>query len=208
MLAPASGRISVHHSITGLCCPACPAEECMRRGSIETARAIYAHALSVFPGKKSIWRRAAQVRFSWVQAWRLRCRVFNRRGVASVAQGMVHQPVAGPFGQQRLRPSWAPCLLCSWRRRTAAPSLWTPCCARRYSTAPRPRCCGSWPPRRSGCRVSAAGLCRVGLGLGFTGTTALIGESRGGLLSASPCRRCGSARSIVGRPLYAISPPT
>ncbi|PRW56239.1 STABILIZED1 [Chlorella sorokiniana] len=37
------------------------AEECMRRGSIETARAIYAHALSVFPGKKSIWRRAAQL---------------------------------------------------------------------------------------------------------------------------------------------------
>lgn len=33
----------------------------MRRGSIETARAIYSHALSVFPGKKSIWRRAAQV---------------------------------------------------------------------------------------------------------------------------------------------------
>lgn len=33
----------------------------MRRGSVETARAIYAHALSVFPGKKSIWRRAAQV---------------------------------------------------------------------------------------------------------------------------------------------------
>ncbi|PSC71481.1 STABILIZED1-like [Micractinium conductrix] len=37
------------------------AEECMRRGSAETARAIYAHALSVFPGKKSIWRRAAQL---------------------------------------------------------------------------------------------------------------------------------------------------
>lgn len=37
------------------------AEECMRRGSVETARAIYAHALSVFPGKKSIWRRAAQL---------------------------------------------------------------------------------------------------------------------------------------------------
>lgn len=28
---------------------------------METARAIYAHALSVFPGKKSIWRRAAQL---------------------------------------------------------------------------------------------------------------------------------------------------
>jgi hypothetical protein len=28
---------------------------------VETARAIYAHALSVFPGKKSIWRRAAQL---------------------------------------------------------------------------------------------------------------------------------------------------
>lgn len=33
----------------------------MRRGSVETARAIYSHALSVFPGKKSIWRRAAQL---------------------------------------------------------------------------------------------------------------------------------------------------
>ncbi|KAI3436782.1 hypothetical protein D9Q98_006193 [Chlorella vulgaris] len=37
------------------------AEECMRRGSVETARAIYSHALSTFPGKKSIWRRAAQL---------------------------------------------------------------------------------------------------------------------------------------------------
>lgn len=29
------------------------------RGSVETARAIYEHALRVFPGKKSIWRAAA-----------------------------------------------------------------------------------------------------------------------------------------------------
>ena len=28
-------------------------------GSVETARAILAHALTVFPGKKSLWRRAA-----------------------------------------------------------------------------------------------------------------------------------------------------
>jgi hypothetical protein len=28
---------------------------------VETARAIYAHALAAFPGKKSIWRRAAQL---------------------------------------------------------------------------------------------------------------------------------------------------
>lgn len=37
------------------------ADEAIKRGSVETARAIYAHALSVFPGKKSIWRRAAQL---------------------------------------------------------------------------------------------------------------------------------------------------
>eukprot|EP00898_Chlorokybus_atmophyticus_P005850 jgi/Chlat1/6266/Chrsp44S05860 len=37
------------------------AEECLKRGSVECARAIYAHALSVFPGKKSVWRRAAQL---------------------------------------------------------------------------------------------------------------------------------------------------
>ena len=30
-------------------------------GSVETARAIYAHALSAFPGKKSIWRAAAHL---------------------------------------------------------------------------------------------------------------------------------------------------
>jgi pre-mRNA-processing factor 6 len=35
------------------------AEEALRRGSVETARAIYAHALAAFPGKKGIWRRAA-----------------------------------------------------------------------------------------------------------------------------------------------------
>ena len=35
------------------------AEAAASRGSIESARAIYEHALSVFPGKKSIWRAAA-----------------------------------------------------------------------------------------------------------------------------------------------------
>ncbi|KAG7544452.1 PRP1 splicing factor N-terminal [Arabidopsis suecica] len=37
------------------------AEECKKRGSIETARAIYAHALTVFFTKKSIWLKAAQL---------------------------------------------------------------------------------------------------------------------------------------------------
>ena len=37
------------------------ADEAIKRGSVETARAIFAHALHVFPGKKSIWRRAAQL---------------------------------------------------------------------------------------------------------------------------------------------------
>ena len=37
------------------------AEECKKRGSIETARAIYAHALTVFLTKKCIWLKAAQL---------------------------------------------------------------------------------------------------------------------------------------------------
>ena len=37
------------------------AEEAIRRGSVETARTIYQHALATFPGKKSIWRKAAQL---------------------------------------------------------------------------------------------------------------------------------------------------
>nr|DAD29708.1 TPA_asm: hypothetical protein HUJ06_031176 [Nelumbo nucifera] len=37
------------------------AEECKKRGSIETARAIYAHTLTVFLTKKSIWLKAAQL---------------------------------------------------------------------------------------------------------------------------------------------------
>ena len=37
------------------------AEESERRGAVETSRAIYGHALGVFPGKKGIWRRAAQL---------------------------------------------------------------------------------------------------------------------------------------------------
>ncbi|KAK9809995.1 hypothetical protein WJX72_003070 [[Myrmecia] bisecta] len=37
------------------------AEEMSKHGSVETARAIYVHALSVFPGKKSLWRRYAQL---------------------------------------------------------------------------------------------------------------------------------------------------
>ena len=32
------------------------ADECLKRGSAETARAIYAHALQLFPGKKGLWR--------------------------------------------------------------------------------------------------------------------------------------------------------
>lgn len=35
------------------------AEECVKNGSIETARAIYSHALEAFPTKKGVWRRAA-----------------------------------------------------------------------------------------------------------------------------------------------------
>ena len=35
------------------------AEAAATRGAVETARAIYEHALKVFPGKKSIWRAAA-----------------------------------------------------------------------------------------------------------------------------------------------------
>jgi len=35
------------------------AESCLAHGSIQTARAIYAHAMTVFPGKKSIWLRGA-----------------------------------------------------------------------------------------------------------------------------------------------------
>ncbi|CAL5094896.1 unnamed protein product [Urochloa decumbens] len=37
------------------------ADECKKRGSIETARAIYAHALTVFLSNKSIWLKAAQL---------------------------------------------------------------------------------------------------------------------------------------------------
>lgn len=37
------------------------AEECLSRGSAETARAIYAHMLTVFPAKKSVWMLAAQL---------------------------------------------------------------------------------------------------------------------------------------------------
>ena len=35
------------------------AEECVKNGSIETARAIYAHAVEAFPTRKGVWRRAA-----------------------------------------------------------------------------------------------------------------------------------------------------
>ncbi|KAL6074511.1 Pre-mRNA-processing factor 6 [Balamuthia mandrillaris] len=35
------------------------AESCLAHGSVQTARAIYAHALTVYPGKKSIWLREA-----------------------------------------------------------------------------------------------------------------------------------------------------
>jgi hypothetical protein len=37
------------------------AEACVSRGSIECARAIVGHALSVFPNKKALWLRAAEL---------------------------------------------------------------------------------------------------------------------------------------------------
>jgi pre-mRNA-processing factor 6 len=37
------------------------AEECLKRRSLETARAIYQHALTIFPAKKSVWWRAAML---------------------------------------------------------------------------------------------------------------------------------------------------
>lgn len=32
------------------------AEEAERRGSVQTARAIYQHAITVFPGQYEVWR--------------------------------------------------------------------------------------------------------------------------------------------------------
>lgn len=37
------------------------AEDCLKRGSVQTARTIFEHAISVFPGKKGVWLRAAQL---------------------------------------------------------------------------------------------------------------------------------------------------
>ena len=34
------------------------AEHCVQQGALESARAIYAHSLSIFPSKKSIWIKA------------------------------------------------------------------------------------------------------------------------------------------------------
>lgn len=41
----------------GLIFVLCP--QCVANNAFECARAIYAHALSVFPSKKSVWLRAA-----------------------------------------------------------------------------------------------------------------------------------------------------
>ena len=34
---------------------------CLSRNSVETARAVYAHALTVFPSKKGIWIAASEL---------------------------------------------------------------------------------------------------------------------------------------------------
>ena len=36
-------------------------QDCLDRGSVETARAILQHAISVFPGKKSLYRALAHL---------------------------------------------------------------------------------------------------------------------------------------------------
>lgn len=45
------------HSFTGTCLLVM--FQCVAHGALECARAIYAHALQVFPSKKSVWLRAA-----------------------------------------------------------------------------------------------------------------------------------------------------
>lgn len=44
--------------------------QCVAHGALECARAIYAHALQVFPSKKSVWLRAAYFEKSHGTRWR------------------------------------------------------------------------------------------------------------------------------------------
>lgn len=47
-----------------ICIPEHPrvrCQECLDRGSVETARAILQHAVNVFPGKKSLYKALAQL---------------------------------------------------------------------------------------------------------------------------------------------------
>lgn len=63
------------------------AEECIKRGSVEAARAIYAHAITVFPGKKGVWLRAAKLEQS--QGERERLDALLRRAVTYCPQAEV-----------------------------------------------------------------------------------------------------------------------
>lgn len=102
------------------------AAECLKRGSPETARAIYSHALSVFPGKKSVWRAAAQLE-----------KEHGNPGALDtlLAKAVTYCPQARPSKTLLCDPGqMQSCLCCS-----ACISLPLTCCATPHGSAPADR---------------------------------------------------------------------
>jgi len=92
--------------------------QCLARGSVQTARAIYAHALQVFPSKQTIWLRAAFLEKNHGTRYGIRPESMTRR----VARNLIR--VGMPFD------------LCAELR---IASRWKSCCSARCGTARRPR---------------------------------------------------------------------
>ena len=133
------------------------ADELLKRGSVETARAIYKKACEDFPGKKSVWRCAAADTLSCSLS--LRAQASAHKFQLNMTAGGFATCAAAPLLFARLSLDMLAgsltyaCVaggLRSVRRRTGLRRAWMSCWPGPSSSARTPRCCGSCGPRSGG----------------------------------------------------------
>ncbi len=143
------------------------ADELLKRGSVETARAIYKKACEDFPGKKSVWRCAADehcfVEHNLPVCRRLHASVSTLPHGHSCLQALFYCAAAPILPAPARDMSWlfgsntSACAAggrLSAKRRMGLPRAWTSSWPGPSSSARTPRCCGSCGPRSAGWLVT------------------------------------------------------
>lgn len=155
-----SNRIFFLHSFTGTCLLVM--FQCVAHGALECARAIYAHALQVFPSKKSVWLRAAYFEKNHGTRWPYMVSRPNRTVIVKLiyslrslfTNSLMNHFITCLFLFFCFFTSHVP--LCSsslfishviWYH---SGSLWRPCSKGLWLIAPRQRSCGWWGLSPSG----------------------------------------------------------